>query len=68
MIRDAEGVLLVERQRGPCRGLWVLPGGTVRFGEGLDAAVRRIGRDELARVVRAGAMLGIIEYPSHLDR
>jgi 8-oxo-dGTP diphosphatase len=34
-------VLLVERRHAPYAGLYSLPGGTLRFGERLEAAVRR---------------------------
>ena len=61
-----EGVLLSRRERGPCRGLWHIPGGTVRFGETLTEAVRRVPRDELGLEVAVGSLIGYIEYPSHL--
>lgn len=61
------GVLLSLRDSGPCQGLWHLPGGTVRFGEPLTDAVQRVARDELGLVVRAGELLGYIEYPSHYE-
>ena len=64
---DADGVLLALRDFGPCRGLWHLPGGTVRFGEPLVAAVARVAADELGVAVRVGEMLGYIEYPSHYE-
>jgi ADP-ribose pyrophosphatase YjhB (NUDIX family) len=59
------GVLLQLRDIEPCKGTWSLPGGTVRFGEPLVDAVRRVARDELKLVVSVGEMLGYIEYPSH---
>lgn len=61
------GVLLALRDSGPCEGLWHLPGGTVRFGEPLTEAVRRVARDELGLAVSGGELLGYIEYPSHYD-
>ncbi len=63
---DREGVLLSRRERGPCQGLWHIPGGTVRFGEALTEAVRRVPRDELGLEVAVGSLIGYIEYPSHL--
>ena len=48
------GVLLALRDFGPCKGLWHLPGGTVRFGEPVVDAVRRVARDELGLTVRVG--------------
>jgi len=61
------GVLLTLRQSGPCRGLWHIPGGTVRFGEPLVKAVERVALDELGLAVSAGELLGYIEYPSHYE-
>ncbi|MHB1569791.1 MAG: NUDIX domain-containing protein [Solirubrobacteraceae bacterium] len=61
------GVLLALREIEPCRGLWHLPGGTVRFGEPLVDAVKRVAEDELGATVSVGPMLGYIEYPSHYE-
>ena len=63
----AEGVLLSRRERGPCEGLWHIPGGTVRFGEPLTEAVGRVARQELGLEAVARSLIGYIEYPSHLD-
>jgi ADP-ribose pyrophosphatase YjhB (NUDIX family) len=68
VIASEAGVLLTRREAGPCRGLWHVPGGTVRFGEPLTAAVARVAQQELGLEVRAEALLGYIEYPSHLER
>ena len=62
------GVLLVRRTSGPCRGLWNLPGGTVRYGETLVDAVKRVALDEVGVTVQVGRLLGTIEYPSHLEQ
>lgn len=59
------GVLLQLRDSGPCKGLWSIPGGTVRFGEAAVEAVHRVARDELGVTVSVGPLLGYIEYPSH---
>jgi ADP-ribose pyrophosphatase YjhB (NUDIX family) len=61
-------VLLALRDFGPCKGLWHLPGGTVRFGEPLIDAAKRVARDELGVRVKVGEMLGYIEYPSHYNQ
>ncbi|MBI2902155.1 MAG: NUDIX hydrolase [Candidatus Methylomirabilis oxyfera] len=45
VVKDGK-VLLVKRGREPGRGLWTLPGGAVRQGEGLKAAVTRELREE----------------------
>ena len=60
------GVLLARRDRGPCAGLWSLPGGTVRYGEPAVDAARRVAADELGLTVEVGELLGYLEYPSHL--
>ena len=64
---EGQGVLLELRDVDPCRGIWNLPAGTVRFGERLVDAVRRVAADELGVSVRVGALLGHIEYPSHYE-
>ena len=63
----SHGVLLALRDFGPCQGLWHLPGGTVRFGEPVVEAVRRVASDELGVAVEVGRLLGYIEYPSHYE-
>ena len=67
VIADEHAVLLTLRRSGPCRGLWHLPGGTVRFGERLTEAVERVVRDELGVAATADGLLGYIEYPSHYE-
>ena len=61
------GVLLALRDIPPCVGLWHLPGGTVRFGEPIGDAVRRVAEDELGLRVEPSELLGYIEYPSHYN-
>jgi len=61
------GVLLALRETGPCRGLWHLPGGTVRFGEPVRTAVARVADGELGVAVTETELLGYIEYPSHYE-
>ena len=65
VVRSPAGVLLTLRNIEPCRGLWHLPGGTVRFGEKLVDAVRRVAAKEVGIDVVAAHPLGYIEYPSH---
>ena len=60
-------VLLSLRDIEPCRGMWHLPGGTVRFGEPLIDAVQRVANAELGMAVTVGPLLGYIEYPSHYN-
>jgi ADP-ribose pyrophosphatase YjhB (NUDIX family) len=66
IVRDEGGALfLTRRSIEPCKGQWHLPGGTVRFGEALLIAVRRVAMRELSIDVRAAVNCGYIEYPSH---
>ncbi len=65
VVQGPAGIILTKRQSGPCVGLWHIPGGTVRFGEPLADAVRRVASMEVGLVVEAGPLLGYIEYPSH---
>jgi len=67
-IVSSKGVLLSRRETGPCAGLWHIPGGTARFGEALTDAVHRVAKQELGVDVTIDAVLGYIEYPSHLER
>ncbi len=61
------GVLLSLRDIEPCRDMWHLPGGTVRFGEPVADAVKRVAEQELGVTVSVGRLLGYIEYPSHYN-
>lgn len=67
VLRSDSGVLLTLRNIEPCRGLWHLPGGTVRFAERLTEAVHRIALRELGIDVTVAHPLGYIEYPSHFQ-
>lgn len=52
VLRNAE-VLLVQRGREPAYGLWSLPGGLVKVGESLEAAVQREVLEETGVLVKA---------------
>ncbi|HUC89381.1 MAG TPA: NUDIX hydrolase [Patescibacteria group bacterium] len=67
VIKTDAGVFLTLRNIEPCKGLWHLPGGTVRFGEKLTDAVARIAKRELNIDVSDTKLLGYIEYPSHYE-
>lgn len=58
-------IYLTKRAVEPCKGQWHLPGGTVRFGEPMTEAVKRIASRELGIKVQAMINKGYIEYPSH---
>ncbi|ROQ93240.1 NUDIX hydrolase [Desulfosoma caldarium] len=55
-------VLLVRRGREPAYGLWSLPGGLVKLGESLDAAVRREVLEE------TGLQVKVVDVVACLDR
>lgn len=60
-------IYLTKRAIEPCSGQWHLPGGTVRFGEPMTDAVKRIAKRELGIDVESLENKGYIEYPSHYN-
>ena len=64
MASSDRGVLLALRDFGPCKGLWHLPGGTVRFGEPVTGAVRRVALDELGLTVALGSCSATSSTPA----
>ncbi len=54
VLRRGDEILLVQRGRDPGKGLWAVPGGKVRFGETLRAAVERETMEETGLDVEAG--------------
>ena len=50
-------VLLVRRAKAPAKGLWAIPGGSVRLGETLQQAAEREILEETGLTVRAGEPL-----------
>jgi ADP-ribose pyrophosphatase YjhB (NUDIX family) len=66
VVVSTHGVLLSRREEGPWKGLWHIPGGTVRFGERLTDAVWRIARDEMGVDIVINRFLGYLEYPGDL--
>ncbi|MEZ0394314.1 MAG: NUDIX hydrolase [Desulfurococcaceae archaeon] len=43
VVLDGDEVLLVRRARPPCRGCWSIPGGRLRYGEGIfEGAAREV--------------------------
>ncbi len=52
IIFRGNSVLLVQRGRPPAQGQWSIPGGLVRLGEALEAAVQRELHEETGLEVR----------------
>lgn len=68
IVRDNDGsIFLTKRAIEPCKDQWHLPGGTVRFGELMVEAVKRIAKRELGVDIDKTRNVGYIEYPSHFN-
>jgi ADP-ribose pyrophosphatase YjhB (NUDIX family) len=67
VFEPAHGVVLAVRDIPPNEGSLHIPGGTVRWGEPVRDAYERIALNELGTALRAGELLGYIEYPSHYE-
>jgi ADP-ribose pyrophosphatase YjhB (NUDIX family) len=61
VVVKAGKVLLVRRRREPSRGLWSLPGGAVRRGEGLREAVVREVREECGIDVKVEGVVEVVD-------
>lgn len=61
IITTRDGVLLSKRAIAPSKGLWHFTGGTVRFGETLEQAVKRIAKEETGFETKIIRHLGFIE-------
>lgn len=64
VIKTDRGILMTLRDIEPYKGLWHIPGGTVLYGETIDAAVKRIARQELGIETEVLNLLGYLEFPS----
>ncbi|MFC6757179.1 MULTISPECIES: NUDIX domain-containing protein [Haloarcula] len=57
-----DGVVLTKRTNEPASGEWFVPGGRVRKGERLEAAVHRVAETELGIDVTIERSLGAYEH------
>lgn len=60
VVKDGR-VLLARRGKEPSFGLWSVPGGAVRLGEGLKAAARREIREECGIEIDVADVVEVIE-------
>lgn len=61
VVLDRNRLLLIQRGRGPGRGLWSVPGGRVESGETLSRAVEREVLEETGLPVTCGPLVGWVE-------
>jgi 8-oxo-dGTP diphosphatase len=61
VIVHAGRVALIRRGKEPLKGRWVVPGGTLEWGEGLEEAVVREVREETGLTVRPRALLMVFD-------
>lgn len=59
-----QGFLLTLRNIVPYKGLWHIPGGTVKMKETIFQAVQRVAKEELGVEVEIRKLLGFAEYLS----
>lgn len=62
IIKTPKGVVLAKRDIGPCKGMWNLPGGGLKFGESLKHAAKRFGREEAGLRIKTEKFIGVFEY------
>lgn len=67
IVVKAGKVLLVRRGREPSRGLWSVPGGAVKAGEGLREAVAREVKEECGIDVKVEEIVEVVDR-IHTDR
>lgn len=65
IICHQDRILLIQRGRPPSEGLWSIPGGKVKPGESLKAAVEREILEETGVVIRVGELAYQFEFIEH---
>lgn len=61
-------VLLVKRGIEPSRGLWAIPGGTLKLGETLQECAAREILEETGVRVRVGSCVYVFDFIEHDDQ
>ena len=61
IVTDDRRVVLVKRSREPLAGQWSLPGGTLEFGESLEAGTAREVREETGLSVDVGPVVEVFD-------
>ena len=61
IIRQGEGILLGVRNKDPNRGLWILPGGGVKFGQTFAQTLEREIADETGIQITVGKFFRVYE-------
>ncbi|MEW6282107.1 MAG: NUDIX hydrolase [Candidatus Eremiobacterota bacterium] len=60
------GIVLVQRDIEPARGLWTAPGGYMDRGETVPEAAIRETREEAGLEVRLDGLVGVYSYPDSI--
>jgi len=61
LIKHGEEYLLIKRAFDPDKGLWTIPGGTVKVGEEIREAALREVQEETGLEVEIGELLDVID-------
>lgn len=65
VINNKGEILLLKRRKEPYVGIWVLPGGSIEFGEHLEEALEREIKEETNIDVRFVSLKGIVHEVLH---
>ncbi|MBC2711762.1 MAG: NUDIX hydrolase [Desulfosarcina sp.] len=68
VVFKGDAVLLVQRGNSPSRGMWAIPGGSIRLGETFQAAAEREIIEETGVVIRAGEPVFVFDVIQQNDR
>jgi 8-oxo-dGTP diphosphatase len=67
IIKKGSSILLTKRDIPPFRGYWHLPGGTIRYGERIKEAVKRVAKEETGLKVKIKKLIGIYDSPKGIQ-